>query len=203
MRSALDLDYFSVATPVDVVMNGVSALGFAASTVLIGVALTYLIESRRIRQRYKSIIKYRRNPHSPARMYIVELRRERDRSDHSLRFVAYACLPLLLFGAILYMSRPPYLQIAAAAGLPPQCIGERIAWIGSQAIILRCGGDVHILRDTEHVHMVKMNRSCHLGGLTLLKCERTKSTSIGSPQASSASPPPATPVRPPAAPGSR
>lgn len=183
MRLALDVDYFSVATPIDVVMNGVSALGFATITVAAALMATLSIEWVRLTKQYRDIMRYRRNPHSPAKFYLKKLRRDIDHFDHSVRVLLLACAPLVLLGAIIYISKPPNLQIMAAEGLPVACAGKNVAWLGSQAIAIRCNGDVHVLRDTEHVHMVRLNRHCEFGGLRIFRCERRPSTSTV-PQAS-------------------
>lgn len=158
MKVTLGLSYFSVATPSDVLMRGVSSIGGAAILALI---LALYLEGTSYlsrRSRLKEILAHRRNVGSPARAYVKRLKDEKA-SRHVPAWVIAVVVCLIAYPFML-KSKESGLLYFTGADIPAECSLSPVRWIGSQSAVVACVGVNWIVRDGESVIYVQGKREC-------------------------------------------
>ena len=181
MRLTLGLDYFSVATTNDVIMLGVKSFGLAVLIVVAAFSISNSIQWFERRRRLAEIRKHRSLKASPARRYLLALKRDRDD--------AYALMmPSLLISAVavlimagLLNAEPQRVVYVSGADLPMECDYAPTLWMGSQSAVVKCTDGVRLIRDSENVvyfrpkrHCAVFPYGCQFVGLNALRAEYRK-----------------------------
>ena len=163
MRVALGLSYFSVATPSDVLMGGVSSIGGAVLIGLISYGFTHGRSLHLRRRALNKALRNRRNPGSPAKLYISRLRDEIYVTTHPIMIVSMIVVVVVM--AFFIKSVRPEMYYVSGADLPDVCTVSSVRWMGGQSAVVSCGGLNWIVRDGENVVFVRAKRECDVRNL--------------------------------------
>lgn len=168
MGVKLGVPYTAVATPTDVLMNGVQALGPALLIVLMHVAFLRATPRLHRSNRLHELRAWRvtGEPGFPP-----GYRRNRPFLEV---WIARFMLVVLAIGLLhtLWAStgQRSNLYYLSGGAVPESCSLAPVEWMGSQSAIIDCNGRRHVIRDGENVVLVQGDRTC-VGAVRVRICE--------------------------------
>lgn len=160
-RSFWSINYFSIATPQDIVIAGfamtalivIASLALAAATAFIFIAGSVV---------YTAV--HKPIDHGKAVAFWQVMLADKTKGPVESVFLLFvACLLLSTVGCTIMLAfvlpsatefYDTGLAVSYRSDLPKNCHGEPVAWMGSQAAIVNCGGIIRVERDFERLQVI-------------------------------------------------
>lgn len=167
MQVTLGLSYLRLATPADVLLNGIQAVGAAVVTVALN-SLVLLSFPKRSRRKMLARLTVRHWVSLAVNRTKGSTRNTSNNWYDALQ-LTFLVLPLCLL-VWLSMSADENLYYVSGADLPHECDLAPVVWMGSQSVVIRCSARSHVVRDSENVSYAQGDTTCVPAGRSKL-CE--------------------------------